>query len=148
MPHKLRLLQLSVLLLILGFASIALASDGPPPPAPDVAEWLKALYAAVTSKSWGIVAGLAMTPLVYALRRFGPSVLKSTFGGIVLAFLIALAGTLGAATAAGATWSLGLVAGALATAATAAGVWEWLKDLIPGVEDAAKTVAAPKAAGS
>lgn len=134
-----------LLLCLLGSVAYAAVDPTGAPPAPDTdaAEWLKAIYAAVTSKAWGTVAGLALIGLVYPLRRFGPNVLKTPFGGLVLAFLISLAGTLGIALAAGAGVSLGLVFGALSTAATAAGVWEWLKAHIPGVESAAAKAVAP-----
>jgi len=119
------------------------AADAPPAPDVDAAGWLKALYAAVTGKQWGIVVGVVLIGVVYPLRRFGPEVLKTPFGGLVLAFLMSLAGTLGIALAAGAGVSLGLVVTALTTAATAAGVWEWLKAHIPGMESAAQKAVAP-----
>ncbi len=144
MHHLQRLLRSPFLLLASFLLLLVLTGSAwaqpTPPPAPDVdaAEWVKALYAAVTGKQWGIVVGLVLIGVVYPLRRFGPSVFKTAFGGLALAFMVSLAGTLGIALAAGTTVSLGLVVGALTTAATAAGVWEWLKAHIPGVETAAQ----------
>lgn len=131
-----RLLTWPLVFLVL-MVSTALAAPDVPDPAADAVGWVKALYEAVTSKSWGIVSGLALVGLVYPLRRFGPSIFKTAFGGMVLAFAVSLAGTMGIALAAGAKISLALVASSLATAATAAGVWEWLKAHLPGVQAAA-----------
>jgi hypothetical protein len=108
-----------------------------------------ALYAAITSKAWGVVAGLVLVGLVYPLRRFGPNIFKSQFGGLVLAFIISLSGTFGIALAAGVHLTLGLAASAIATAATAAGLWEWIKAHIPGGQAAAdKAVEPVQAAGA
>jgi hypothetical protein len=142
-----RFLTWPIVLIVL-LTGAALAQTIPPPPSPDTdaAGWIKLLYGAVTSKAWGVVVGLVLIGLVYPLRRFGPNVLKTPFGGLVLAFSISLAATLGAALAVGVAPSLSLAASALATAATAAGVWEWLKAHIPGVQAAAvKSGSEPKA---
>lgn len=138
-----RLLTWPLLFLVL-MTGAALAATDIPAPDTDAAGWIKALYTAITSKAWGVVAGLALVGVVYPLRRFGPDVLKTPFGGLVLAFLIALAGTMGVALAAGAPLSLSLAASALATAATAAGVWEWIKAHIPGVQAAADKASTDK----
>lgn len=140
-----RLLTWPLLFLVL-MTGAALAATDVPAPDTDAAAWIKALYTAITSKAWGVVAGLALVGLVYPLRRFGPDVLKTPFGGLVLAFLISLAATLGVALAAGAPLSLSLAASALATAATAAGVWEWIKAHIPGAQATADKAAEPAVA--
>lgn len=142
-----RFLAWPVVLLVL-LTGLALAQTVSPVPSPDAdaAGWIKLLYGAVTSKAWGVVVGLVLIGLVYPLRKWGPNVLKTPFGGLVLAFAVSLAATLGAALAAGVAPSLSLAASALATAATAAGVWEWLKAHIPGVQVAANEAAQQKVA--
>lgn len=140
-----RLLTWPLLFLVL-MTGAALAATDIPAPDTDAAGWIKLLYLAITSKAWGVVAGLVLVGFVYPLRRFGPSVFKTPFGGLVLAFLVALAGTMGVALAAGAPLSLSLAASALATAASAAGIWEWLKAHIPGVQAAGDKAVAPPAA--
>jgi hypothetical protein len=137
MTKPFRSLAPLILFFLLLACGSALAAAAPPPPDQDAAEWLKALYAAFTSKAWGTVAGVVLIGLVYPLRRFGPAILKTPFGGLALAFVVSLAATLGAALAVGVSFSLALVASSLATAATAAGIWEWLKAHIPGVQEAA-----------
>ena len=136
-------LLLATFLTLLVLTGRAWAADAPPAPDVDAAAWLKALYAAVTGKQWGILVGVVLIGVVYPLRRFGPDVFKTPFGGIALAFLVSLAGTLGITLAAGADFSLGLVVTALTTAATAAGVWEWLKSHLPSVKAAADKAVAP-----
>jgi len=124
----------------------ALAATDVPTPDSDAAAWVKALYTAVTAKAWSPLVGLVLVGLVYPARRWGPAIFKTAFGGLVLAFLISLAGTMGVALAAGTKPSLTLLASSLGTAATAAGVWEWLKTHIPGMQAAAdKAVALPPA---
>jgi hypothetical protein len=132
-------------LFLLCLAGSALAATAPPPPDQNASAWLQALYVAVTSKQWGVLAGVGLIGIVYPLRVFGPDVFKTAFGGLVLAFAISLAGTLGAALAVGVTISWMLVASALATAATAAGLWEWIKAHIPGGATAAAASSIPSA---
>lgn len=143
-----RLLTWPMVFLFLWCATAVAASDIPSPDT-DAAGWLKLLYAAVTSKAWEPVIGLVLIGLTYPLRRFAVSLwgwFATPFGGLVLAFAIALCGTLGSALAVRAPISLSLFAASLSTAAAAAGVWEWLKDHIPGVERAAAKNSEPKAA--
>lgn len=140
-----RLLTWPLALLIL-LTGIALAAPDIPQPDTDVAGWLKALYAAATSKEWAVVFGLAMVGVTYPLRRWGGMVLpwfKTPFGGLALGFLTNLGATLGLALAAHTELTLGLVATSLAGAATAAGVWEWLKTHVPGVQGAADKAIEP-----
>lgn len=118
----------------------ALAAPDIPSPDVDAAAWAKLLYMAVTSKAWSVVVGLALVGLVYPLRRWGGMLVpwfKTPFGGLLLAFLVSLAGTMGVALAAGVAPTLALVATSLSSAAVAAGVWEWLKAHIPKVQEAA-----------
>lgn len=146
MHKSIRSVLLPVLLLM-AMTGLAVAGVAPPAPDVDASAWAQALYTALVAKQWGIVAGVALIGLVYPLRRFGPSILKTPFGGLVLALLTSLSATFGIALAAGAPITLALAASAIATAATAAGVWEWLKSHIPGVEQAAAKASTP-AAGS
>jgi hypothetical protein len=134
---KIPLLPILTVVFLLLLSRLAQAGDAPPSPDVDAAAWAKLVYAAFTSHSWGVLTGLVLIALVYPLRRFGPDVFKSSFGGLVLAFLVSLCATLGAALSVHVAPSLGLVASSLATAATAAGLWEWLKTHIPGVQAAA-----------
>jgi hypothetical protein len=134
------------LLFLMCWSATAFAAADPPSPDVDTSAFVKALYTAVTSKQWGVVVGLALVGLVYVARRWvlgWVSWFKTPFGGLVLAFLMSLAGTMGVALAAGAKPSLSLAATALSTAAAAAGVWEWLKAHIPGVQAAAAKAVEP-----
>lgn len=143
--RKLNLLLFLGLFLVI-LPTVSWAADTIPPPDVDAAAWAKLLYAAVTSHSWGVVTGLVLIAIVYPLRRFGPSLFKSKLGGLVLAFFVSLCATLGVAFAAGARVDFALIVGALTTAATAAGLWEWLKAHVPGVEGAAAASAGQFAA--
>ncbi len=134
---KFPLLPILTMLLLASMWRLALAADAPSPPDVDAAGWAKLVYAAFTSHSWSVLAGLVLIALVYPLRRFGPDVFKSSFGGLVLAFLVSICATFGAALAVNVPVSLSLVASSLATAATAAGLWEWLKAHVPGFQAAA-----------
>jgi hypothetical protein len=124
---------LLVLFLLLLFPALALAAPGTSVPSPDVdaSGWIKALYDAVTSKSWGVVVGLVMVGATYPIRKYAAKLVPwfdTKLGGITLAFVLGMLMTLGIATAAGAKWTLVLVATAASTTATAAGVWGWVKD--------------------
>jgi len=141
--------NLSIVCLLCLLAGHALAADAPPPPDVDAAAWLQAIYAAFTSKSWGVLAGLVLIAAVWPIRRFGPTFFKGRFAGVALAFVTALAATLGATLAVGAELTLGVVGTAISTAAAAAGVWEWLKDMFPGVsESAEKSSSSPAPTGA
>lgn len=132
------------LLFLLLVPAVALAAPDVPTPDTDAAAWAKLLYMALTSKAWGVVVGLVLVAVVYPLRRWGGVVVpwfKTPFGGLALAFLVSLAGTMGVALAAGVAPTPGLIASALSTAAAAAGVWEWLKAHVPKVQDAADKAA-------
>ncbi|HKQ65975.1 MAG TPA: hypothetical protein VJZ73_13255 [Methylomirabilota bacterium] len=143
-----RILTWPLLFLVLLAPATALAATDPPTPDTDAAAWVKALYEAVTSKKWSVVVGFVLVGLVYVARRWAlgwVAWFKTPFGGLVLGFLIALAGTMGIALAAGVQPSLALVATSLSSAAVAAGVWEWLKAHIPGVQTAADKAVTPPA---
>jgi len=131
-----RLLTWPVLMLVLMTAS-ALAATDIPSPDTDAAAWAKLLWAAVTSKAWEPVVGLVLVGLTYPLRRWAGALwswFKTPFGGMALNLAIALSGTLGAAFAVSAPITLALFATALSTSAASAGIWEWLKDHLPGVQ--------------
>lgn len=137
------------LLFLLMMPAAALAAPDIPTPDTDAAAWAKLLYVALTSKAWSVVVGLALVALVYPLRRWGGITVpwfKTPFGGLVLAFSMSLAGTVGVALAAGVAPTPALIATSLSTAAAAAGVWEWLKAHVPGMQLAAdKAVILPRA---
>lgn len=149
-----RLLSWPLVLLILFLTTLsatALAAADPPTPDTDAAAWVKALYTAVTSKEWSVVAGFVLVGLVYVARRWllgWVAWFKTPFGGLVLAFSMSLAATMGIALAAGTKPSLSLVATALSTAAAAAGVWEWLKAHVPGMQAAADKAVTPAPTGA
>lgn len=128
--------------ILLLFSKLAFAVDAPPP-AFDAPAWVQEVYAAVTSKNWGLVAGLALIGLVYPLRLYGPAVFKTKLGGLALAFGVSLCGTFGAALLAGARPDIAMIVTALTTAATAAGVWEWIKAHLPGARAVADKATAP-----
>jgi hypothetical protein len=132
---------------LLAVCMVASAAASGAPPAPDVnlSAWLTALYTAVTSKEWSIVTGFALILLVYPIRRFGPQIFKSNIGGKVIAATVSILGTLGIAYEAGMPVTLQLVFQAVSTAVVSAGVWEWVKDHVPGVQAAAEKAALPKA---
>lgn len=132
------------LLFLLLVPAAALAAPDIPAPDTDAAAWAKLLYMAVTSKAWSVVVGLVLVAVVYPLRRWGGLLVpwfKTPFGGLVLAFLVSTAGTVGVALAAGVAPTLALIATSLSTAAVAAGVWEWLKTHVPKVQLAADKAA-------
>lgn len=133
-------------LFLMSLATTAFAASNPPSPDVDAAGWIKALYDAATSREWSVVVGLVLVGLVYVARRWllgWVSWFKTPFGGLVLGFLVALASTMGLALGAGAKPSLSLVMTALSSAAAAAGVWEWLKTHVPGMQAAADKAATP-----
>jgi hypothetical protein len=124
-----------ILLLLVLLPALALAAPGNEVPDPnvDASAWLKALYEALTSKSWGVVVGLAMVGLTYPIRKWGSNVVpwfKTKLGGVVLAFTLGMLATLGVAAAAGAKITLVLVAVTASSTATAAGLWGWIKDYL------------------
>ncbi len=145
-----RLLSWPLVFLFL-MCGTALAATDIPSPDTDAAAWIKLLYAAVTSKAWTVVFGLALVGITYPLRRWGGMLIpwfQTALGGLVLGFLVSLAATLGVALAAGAHVTLTLVAASLSSAAAAAGIWEWLKAHIPGIHAAAVKAGSPGAVGT
>lgn len=128
---------------LLYLTGVALAGVDPPPPDFDAPTWIQAIYTAVVSKNWGLVVGLALIATVYPLRLYGPGVLKTKLGGLLLAFAVSLCGTFGAALLAGAQVNVAMVITALTTAATAAGLWEWIKTHLPGGKAVADKAVAP-----
>jgi hypothetical protein len=142
-----RFLTWPIVFLVL-FCGVSFAATDVPTPDTDAAAWLKALYTALTTKAWTPVVGLVMIGLVYGIRRvLVPSWawLGTAFGGLVLGFTLSLLSTLGAAFAVGTSFSWSLVLMSLSTAAAAAGIWEWLKAHIPGVQAAANKASIPSA---
>lgn len=127
-----RYLTLAMAVLFLLAARAIAAADPPPAPDVDASAWIRALYDAVVGKQWGVVAGVVLIGIVYPLRLWGPRIFKTQFGGLVLAMLVSLAGTMGITLAVGAPVTLSVVISALSTAATAAGLWEWIKAHVPG----------------
>jgi hypothetical protein len=123
-------MRLIIALVILLCPVAALAAGEPPPPDINTADWLKALYEAITAGQWKIVAGLVLVGLVAAFMRYTPLKPKSKPGKVALAFALSLAGTIGVALGAGADITLATFATAISTAATAAGVLTWIQDYL------------------
>jgi hypothetical protein len=120
--------QLAVFFVCLCWPLMALAAGAPPTPDTNAAEWLKALYTALTDGAWKPAGGLIALGIVYLLRRFGPKWVKGRVAGYVVNGLVSLLTTVGTALAVGANVTFATVMSALGTAATATGLWELLKD--------------------
>lgn len=91
-------------------------------------EVVKLFAQAVSSKNWGLLACALVLSAVYAVRRFGASLvpwLRTDVAGISLAVVTAAALQLSAALAAGKPVTLSLVLGILFTAAGASGLFSW-----------------------
>jgi len=146
-----RILILSLLLIALLASSAIANAAGVPTPDEDAPAWALALYTAITSGEWKLAGGLVLLGLTWLVRSWGVRLipwLGTSLGGIVLAFVLALASTFGLALATGASFTLASVAVAIGTAATAAGVWEWLRSYFPPAatsSDKIKAAALPKA---
>lgn len=137
-------------LFLMSLATTALAAASPPSPDVDAGAWAKALYDAATSKEWGALFALVLTGLTYAMRRWilgWVAWFKTPFGGLVAGFLTSLGATWALSLWARAPFSWGLVATSLASAAASAGVWEWLKAHIPGMQQAADKATEPAKTG-
>jgi hypothetical protein len=127
--------RLAILLLLL-LAGSALAAVDTPPPEPGTADWLAAIYSAVVNGEWKIVAGLGLSMLAFALRTWGTKLIPwfgTKLGGTTLLFAASLAATFSVTLSVGAKITLATVLTAISTAAAAAGIWEWVKSLLPGV---------------
>src|SRR5512140_410553 len=117
MKSLFRRTALAVGLVVVPF--IALAQDsGGAPSLPDITTVLAAFVHAIQAGQWPVAAVLVLVSITWALRAFGSKWipwLGTSEGGTALAFLTALAATLGAAALAGTqvTWAL---AGAAAAA--------------------------------
>lgn len=94
---------------------------------------LSAIIGAVQAGQWPVAAVLLLVVAIWALRTFGAKAvpwLGTSEGGTVLAFLTALAGTLGAAALAGGPVTWALVGSALAGGFTAIGAWTGARRLL------------------
>ena len=96
-----------------------------------------AAYRAATSKQWLLLTGCVLMALVWVLRLglvqkwkwFG-----TTAGGITLAFAISAGSSIGAAATSGMPINASLLLSALTTAATAAGLWQWVSKQFPSLK--------------
>jgi len=109
--------------------------------------FLKDAYGAATSKRWALLAGFILLGLVWICRH---GLIKwipwfaTTTGGVVMAFAISAGGTLGLALSSGAKVTADLFLAAASTAATSAGLWQWISKRFPSTStriDAAKKAA-------
>jgi len=120
------------------------AAAAPPAAAPDAGGLLKDAYRAATTKQWALLAGFILMGLVWIARIGAIKVIpwfSTTSGGVALAFGISACGTLGLALSSGAAVTVDLFVSAATTAATAAGLWQWVSKRFPGASakiDAAK----------
>jgi len=104
-------------------------------------------YGAATSKRWALLAGFVLLALVWLARHGAIKLVPwfaTTTGGVFLAFGISACGTLGLALGSGAKVTPDLFVSAATTAATAAGMWQWISKRFPSTSkriDAAKKAA-------
>lgn len=115
----------------------------------NIEAFARAIFDAVTSKNYALVAALAVVALVYLARKYaGPKVpfLQTDKGGVLLSLATSFAGALATALFAGGPISLALVSQALIVAFTASGGWSMIRKLF-FTDDAAKAKALAEAAG-
>jgi hypothetical protein len=128
-------------------------------PTPDnLADFGKALFAAVTAHQYWLLASLVLVGLVWALRKYlAPKVpfLASDAGGALLSFLVAFASGLGVALMGGTPMSAALALTVFVAAFKVSGGWALLMHLLDplltkwGLHfDAAATQATAAQAGS
>jgi hypothetical protein len=93
----------------------------------------RSVYDAARDGRYKVAVGFLLMLVVFVLRTYAlgrVAWFKTKVGGISLAVATALGSVIGLALAAGAPIRVGDVLNALGTALTAAGAWEWMKDLI------------------
>lgn len=93
----------------------------------------RSLYDAARDGRYKVAVGFLLMLLVFVLRTYvlqRVALFKTKIGGITLAVTTALCSVIGLALAADVAIRVGDVLNALGTALTAAGAWEWMKDLI------------------
>lgn len=93
----------------------------------------RSIYDAARDGRYKVAVGFLLMLLVFVLRTYAlgrVAWFKTKIGGISLAVVTAMASVIGLALAAEATIKAGDLLNALGTALTAAGAWEWMKDLI------------------
>lgn len=130
MRHKLIQWSCIFALLALPIAAFAQTTGNP---LPDITQVFAAFVLAIKAGQWPVVAVLTLVAVVWALRTFGGKWLPwltTSEGGTVLAFLTALAATLGAAALAGTNITWALVGTALGAAFTAIGAWTGVRRLL------------------
>jgi hypothetical protein len=108
-----------------------------PSPDSDLGEFAKAVYAAFTSGSYKVFAGLVLVGLTWGTRKYllgRVAWFKTKLGGFAIAFALSLSLTFGTALASGMDVTLLLAVNALTTAAVAAGIWQWVQSWLKGQE--------------
>lgn len=93
----------------------------------------RSLYDAARDGRYKVAVGFMLMLIVFVLRTYvlqRVAWFKTKIGGISLAVATALGSVIGLAIASEATLRAGDILNALGTALTAAGAWEWMKDLI------------------
>lgn len=132
MRHK--IIQWTCLLSLLSIPIVAFAQVAAGDPTlPEITKVFAAFVAAIKAGQWPMVAVLALVAVVWGLRTFGGKWipwLTTSEGGTVLAFLTALAATLGAAALGGTSITWGLVGTAFVAAFTAMGAWTGVRRLL------------------
>lgn len=96
-----------------------------------------AAYQAATSKQWLLLTGFVLMTMVWIARYLLAKQWKwfaTTIGGIVAAFAISAGGTIGAAILASRPITAALLLSAATTAATAAGLWQWVSKQFPALK--------------
>lgn len=101
----------------------------------------KLVLDSVVNKQWGLLASVALTGLVWLLRKYTPETtvlgkwFRSKVGGVVTPFLLALGGGFVTVTMAGTPITVALVIKVVSLALGASGVWTNLKNLREAVEE-------------
>lgn len=105
----------------------------PPIVVDDAGGIARSIYDAALAGKYKIGVGFLLMLIVFGLRNYAlrwiPQ-LKTRLGGILLACSTAVLAVIGLALASDAPVQFGPIMNALGTALTAAGAWEWSRDLI------------------
>lgn len=100
-------------------------------PEPDVGTVLSAVFAAVNSKNWALLAAAAVVGVVFVLRKVGAKVhpwFATPRGGVVLLAVGGTGSLLLAALSSGQSFSASLLLGCINTALAASGLWSTVKN--------------------
>jgi hypothetical protein len=128
---KFKILPWLCILTLLALPIVVFAQDAGT--LPDITSVFAAFVLAIKNGQWPVAAVLILVAVTWGLRTFGGKFipwLTTSEGGTVLAFLTALAATLGAAAMAGQNITWGLVGAAFGVGFTAIGAWTGVRRLL------------------